>query len=74
MSENYKNSFWSVNYIEQFLVFVSAFSVSVFISAFASLAVVPVGIASSTIGIRICAITAGIKKHSQLSIKKEKAW
>ena len=52
-----------MNYIEHFLVFVFAVSGCVFISAFASLAVVPVGIASSAVGIRICAITAGIKKY-----------
>ena len=38
------------------------------ISAFGSLVCVPVGITSSAIGLKICAITAGIKK----SITKKK--
>ena len=39
------------------------------ISAFGSLLCVPVGITSSAIGLKICAITAGIKKSI---IKKNK--
>ena len=73
ISENYENSFWSVNYIEHFLVFIFAVSGCVFISAFASLAVVPVGIASSAVGIRICAITAGLKKYQSIINKKGKS-
>ena len=34
-------------------------------SAFASLIGIPIGITSSTIGLKICAITAGIKNLSQ---------
>ena len=33
------------------------------ISAFASLVCVPVGITSSTVGTKMCAITAGIQKY-----------
>ena len=36
------------------------------ISALASLAVVPVGITSFAVGIKICAITVGIKKHKSI--------
>ena len=36
------------------------------ISRFASLVCVPVGITSSVVGIKICAITSGIKNLSQL--------
>ena len=39
------------------------------ISTFGSLACVPVGITSSAVGLKICAITAGIKKSI---IKKKK--
>ena len=42
------------------------------ISAFASLVFVPVGIMNSAVGIKLCAITAGIKKH-KLFIKKKKS-
>ena len=44
------------------LVLVSTVTVSVSISTFASLACIPVGITSCVVGIKICAITAGIKK------------
>ena len=40
--------------------------------AFASLVCVPVGIVSSAIGIKICAITAGIKKYKSIIKKKKK--
>ena len=41
------------------------------ISAFASLLGIPIGITSSAIGLKICAIAAGIKKK-KLIIKKKK--
>ena len=52
-------------------MFVSAVSSCVSIFAFASLVGVPVGIASFAVGLRICAIMAGIKKYKSL-IKKGK--
>ena len=42
------------------------------ISEFASLVCVPVGITSSPVGIKICAITAGIKKYKSIIKKKKK--
>ena len=44
-------------------------------SAFTSLVSVPVGIVSSVAGIKICAITAGIKaiKRNQLSRKRRES-
>ena len=59
-------------YFEHFLVFVSAVSGCFSISAFASLVGVPVGIASSTVGLKICAITAGIKRYKPVIKKKRK--
>ena len=41
------------------------------ISAFASLFAAPAGIASSAVGIKICTITAAIKKYKSI-IKKKK--
>ena len=41
------------------------------ISTFASLLVIPIGITSSAIGLKICAIIAGIKKYKS-TIKKNK--
>ena len=45
---------------------------SVSISAFASLVGTLIGIASSTIGLKICVITAGIKKYRSIIKKKKK--
>ena len=42
------------------------------ISAFASLLGIPIGIKSSAIGLKICAIAAGIKKYKSIIKKKEK--
>ena len=42
------------------------------ISAFASLVGIPVGIASSAATIKICVITAGIKKYKSVIKKKKK--
>ena len=51
-----------MNYFEYFLIFISAVSGCVSISAFALVIGVPVGITSSALGLKICAMTAGIKK------------
>ena len=55
-----------LNYFEHFLVFVSYVSGTVLISAFASLVGVPIGIASSVLGIKICATTEGIEKYKSI--------
>ena len=54
-----------------FLLFIFAVSGCVSISAFVSLVGVAVGIASFAVGIKICAITAVIKKY-KLTIKKKR--
>ena len=43
-----------LNYVEHFLVLVSAITVCVSVSAFSSLVFVPVGIPSSAVGINLC--------------------
>ena len=43
-----------------------------YISAFASLVGIPVGITSSAVELKICVITAGIKKYKSIIKKKEK--
>ena len=57
MSEKYNKVCSALNYFQPFFVFVSAFSGCVSISVFASLVGVPVGIVSSAIGLKICALT-----------------
>ena len=64
-----------MNYIEYLLILVSTVTACIFISAFASLVVILVGITSSAVGLKICVITAGIKKYKSIIKKKEKeAW
>ena len=53
------------------LILNSAVTDRVSVSAFNSLVAVPVGIKSSAVGLKFCAITAGIKKY-KLIIKKKK--
>ena len=58
-------------YIDHLLHEISTFSVCVSIYAFGSLVGVTIGITSSAIGLRICLITAGIKKYKSI-VKKKK--
>ena len=54
------------------LILVSTVTGCVSISAFASLVAIPVDIMSSAVGIKICAIIAGIKKYKSIIKKKKK--
>ena len=54
------------------LIVVSRVTGCVSISALAPLVCVPVGILSSVVGIKICAITLGIKKFNSVTKKKKK--
>ena len=72
MSEKYKKICNYLNYVEHLLILVSTVTGCVSISAFASLVAIPVGITSSAVGIKICAITAGIKKYKSIIKKKKK--
>ena len=49
-----------------FLVFVSTVSGCVSISVFVSLVGVPVGITSTSLGLKICGLTAGIEKYKSV--------
>ena len=42
-----------------------------FLSHFASLVCISIGITSSSIGVKVCAITAGIKKYESIMKKKK---
>ena len=61
-----------LNYIEHFLILASAITGCVSISAFASLLDIHIGITSSAIGLKICAIAPGIKKYKSIIKKKKK--
>ena len=54
------------------LILISKVTGCVSVSAFASLVCVPVGISSSAVGWKICAITAEIKKYKSIIRKKKK--
>ena len=71
MSKKHKKVCTTLNYIEHFLILASTITGCISISAFASLLGIPIGITSSAIGLKICAITAGIKKYKSI-IKETK--
>ena len=71
MNEKYKKVYAALNYSEHFLILSSTITGQISISAFASLFGIPLGFTSSAIGLKICSITAGIKKFKWI-IKKKK--
>ena len=71
MSKKHKKVCKTINYIEHFLILATAITGCISISVFTSLVGIPAGITSSAIGLKICAITAGIKKYKSI-IKKRK--
>ena len=72
MSKNHKKVCTTLNYIEHFLILASTITWYISISVFASLLGIPIGITSSVIGLKICAIAAGIKKYKSVIKKKKK--
>ena len=62
----------ALNYIDQLLILASGITKCVSISGFASLVYIPIGIANSAAGLKICVITAVIKKYKPIIKKKEK--
>ena len=64
ISKKHKKSCTTLDYIEHFLILASSIIESISISAFASTFVITIGITSSLIGLKICTITAGIKKYN----------
>ena len=72
ISRKHKKVCTTLNYIEHFLILASAITGCISISAFASLLGILIGITSSAIGLKICAITAGIKKYNLIIKKKKK--
>ena len=63
MSKKHKKVCRVLNYIDNSLIVISTITGCVSIPAFTSLVGVPIRITSSAIGLKICVITAGIKKH-----------
>ena len=71
MNKKHKKVCRVLNYIEHSLT-VSTITGCISISTFASLVGIPIGITSSTIGLRICVITIGIKKYKSVIKKKRR--
>ena len=69
MSRKHRKACTALNYIEHFLILASRLTGYISVSAFASLLGITIGITISAIGLKICAITAGIKTSL---IKKKK--
>ena len=70
ISRKQKKVCTTLNYIENIFILACTITGCISISAFASLVGIPIGITNSAIGLRICAIAAGIKK-CKLIIKKK---
>ena len=71
MSEKHRKVCMALNFIKQLHIFVSAITGCVSISAFASLVGITIGIASSAVGLKIFAITTGIKMYKSIIEKKK---
>ena len=72
MSKKHKKVCTTLNYIEHFLILPSTITGCISISAFSSFIGIHIGITSSVIGLKICAIAAGIKKYKSIFKKKKK--
>ena len=72
MSKNHKKDFRFLSYIDRSLIVISTITGCASISAFTSLVGIPTGISSSVIGLKVCVITAGIKKYKSINRKKKK--
>ena len=72
MSKKHKKVCATLNCIEHFLVLASTITGCVSISVSASLIGIPIRITSSATGLKICVITAGIKKYKSIIKKKKK--
>ena len=72
MRKKYEKVYTTLNYMKHFFVLVSTVTRCVSIFAFVSLFGVSVGTTSSAIGLKICAIAAGIKKYKSIINKENK--
>ena len=69
VSKKQKKVCTTSNYIENLLILASAIILCVSITDFVSLVGISIGIVISALGLKICAITAGIKKCKPLRKK-----
>ena len=72
ISRKHKKACTNLNHIEHFLILGSAIIGFISTSAFTSLLGIPIGVTSSAIGLKMCAIAAGIKKYKSMIKRKKK--
>ena len=72
ISRKHKKFCTTLNYIEHFPILASGITVCISISAFAFLPDIPIGITSSAIRLKLCAIVTGIKNYKSIIKKKKK--
>ena len=72
ISKKHKKITAILNYSEHLLILASMVTVCIWISTFASLVGIPIGITRSSVGLKICATTSGIKNYKSIIKKKEK--
>ena len=72
MGRKHKKVFLTLKYFEPFLVLASTITGCISISAFLSLICIPIGIMSSAIELKICAIITEIKKYKSIINNKKK--
>ena len=69
MNQKHKKVFTTLSYIERFLILVSIITGCNSISVFTSLLGILIEITSAAIGLKICAIAAGIKMYKSIILK-----
>ena len=72
MSKKRKKIRITLNYIEHFITLPSTITGCISLSAFASMIGIPIRTTRSAIGLKVCAITAGVKKYKSIIKKKKK--
>ena len=72
MSRKHKKVCTTVNDVEHFLTLAFKITGCISIFAFASLLGIPIGIVISAVGLKVCAIAAGIKNYKSIIKKKKK--
>ena len=72
MTKKHEKTCRKLNYFKHYRLFTFVITGFVSLSAFAVLVGIPVGITSSAIGLKICTITAGIKKYESVFKNKKK--
>ena len=72
MSKKHKKTCRTLDYLEHSLLFIPVVTGCVSISVLAYLDGIPIGITSSRVGLKICAVTTGIKKYKSIIKKKKK--